>query len=158
MNLNKSPGEDGLTVEFYLTYWNIVKYDLIDVLNAMLDLKSLSKSQKLGIVTLFHKSGEKFYLKNWRPITLLNVDYKIFTKLLISRLKPLLHKFISPEQYCSVPGKSIINCNILLRDILYYVVENDMEVALVNLDFLQAFNIVNVKFNFKTMKVVGFIK
>ena len=82
----------GLQLNFYLTYWNIIKNDLVEVLNTMLILKLLSKSQSSGIVTLFHKSGEKFYLKNWRPITLLNVDYKIFTKLLISRLKPLLKK------------------------------------------------------------------
>ena len=68
----------------------------------------------------------------------------------------MLNKFISPEQYCSVPGKSIINCNMLMRDILYYVIENDMEVAVVNLDFQQAFDKVDVKFIFKTMKVVGF--
>ena len=156
MSLNKSPGEDGLTVEFYRCYWNIIKQDLTKVMNYMLIACKLSKSQSSGIVTLFHKNGDKSILKNWRPITLLCVDYKIFTKILVARIRPLLKKFISEEQFCGIPGKSIINCNILLRDVLFYAIENDLELALVNLDFQQAFDKVDVNFIFKTMKAVGF--
>ena len=156
MNLNKSPGTDGLTVEFYIAFWPIIKYDLINIMNALINLQNLTTSQSSGIVTLFHKGGDKTLLENWRPITLLCVDYKIFTKILVSRIKPLLSKFISKEQFCSVPGKSIINCNILIRDILYYVIENDLEFAMVNLDFKQAFDKVDVRFIFKTLEALGF--
>ena len=156
MNLNKSPGGDGLTVEFYICYRNIIKEDFTTIMNYMLSASKLSKTQSSGIVTLFHKNGDKAVLQNWRPITLLCVDYKIFTKILVARIRPVLKKIISEEQFCGVPGKSIINCNMLIRDILYYAIENDMEVALVNLDFQQAFDRVDVNFIFKTMKAVGF--
>ena len=158
MNLNKSPGIDGLTVEFYLLLWPIIKIELTIIMNALLNIQKLTASQSLGIVTLFHKGGDRTLLENWRPITLLCVDYKIFTKILVRRIKPLLGRFISKEQFCSVPGKSIINCNILIRDILYYVVENDLEFAMVNLDFKQAFDKVDVRFIFKTLEAIGFSK
>ena len=111
MNLNKSPGGDSLTVEFYKNYWNIIKKDVTEVMNFMLHSNMLSKSQSSGIVTLFHKNGDKSILKNWSPITLLCVDYKIFTKILVTRIKPILKKIISKEQFCGIPGKSIISCN-----------------------------------------------
>ena len=95
-------------------------------------------------------------LGNWRPITLLCVDYKIFTKIIVNRIKPLLVKFISPEQFCSVPGRNILNCNIILRDLLNYVTENNDQMALISLDFKQAFDRVNIEFVFKTMLAVGF--
>ena len=156
MNLNKAPGEDGLSVEFYLKFWSVIKYELVEVLNYMLTEHLLSKSQKNGIITLFYKNGDKFVLKNWRPITLLCVDYKIFTKIIVNRLKPLLVKFISPEQFCSVSGRNILNCNIILRDLLNYVTEKNEQMALISLDFKQAFDRVNINFVFKTMNAVGF--
>ena len=153
---NKSPGEDGLTSEFYLSYWNIMKSDLVEVQNCMMINKILSNSQRNGIVTLFHKGGDKCVLDNWRPITLLCVDYKIFTRIIVSRLKPLLNKFISVEQYCSVEGKSINECNIMLRDLINYVIDNDIDCGMINIDFKQAFDRVDVNFVFLTLKAVGF--
>ena len=115
-----------------------------------------ANSQKNGIITLFHKNGDKSVLGNWRPITLLCVDYKIFTKIIVNRIKPLLVKFISPEQFCSVSGRNILNCNIILRDLLNYATENNEQMAIISLDFKQAFDRVNIDFVFKTMDVVGF--
>ena len=146
----------GLSVEFYLKYWSILKLDLLEIFNFMLRENLLSKSQKNGIIILFYKHGDKSNLSNWRPITLLCVDYKIFTKIIVNRIKPLLAKFISPEQFCSVPGRNILNCNILLRDLLNYVTEKNEQMALISLDFKQAFDRVNIEFVFKTMAAVGF--
>jgi hypothetical protein len=54
------------------------------------DQKLLSESQNREIITLMFKSGEREDTKNWRPITLLNVDYKIVSKILAERLKRVL--------------------------------------------------------------------
>ena len=122
----------------------------------MLLNNSLSPSQRNGIVTLVHKGGDKCLLENWRPITLLCVDYKIFTRIIVARIKPLLCKFISVEQHCGVEGRSIIDCNIMLRDLLTYVTDRNMEFGMVNLDFKQAFDCVDVTFIFSTLRALGF--
>jgi hypothetical protein len=59
---------------------------------------TLSASQYKGVLTLLHKGGGREDIKNWRPLTLLNWDYKIISKLLAERLKNVLTKLIHPDQ------------------------------------------------------------
>ena len=73
-----------------------------------------------------------------------------------NRLKNVLHKVVSKEQFCSVEGRSIVKCNTLIRDIVYYINENDLECALINLDWSKAFDRVDLSFMFKTMSRMGF--
>ena len=85
-------------------------------------------------------------VENWRPISLLNVDYKICAKVLANRMRLVMDKVISAEQYCGVNGRSIINCNNVIRDIVYYSTETQSNVALLNLDWSKAFDRVDTKF------------
>ena len=73
----KSPGEDGFTDEFYKEFFDILGEDLVDCLNAAHETGQLSISQRRGVITLIPKEEESLLtLKNWRPITFLNVDIK----------------------------------------------------------------------------------
>ena len=112
--------------------------------------------QKKGIITIFPKSGDKKDLKNWRPISLLCVDYKIISKLLGRRIQLILEKVIDINQYCSIPGKSIINCNMLIRDIVFFVNEEEVEAAFFKIDRHKAFDLVNIEFLLKILKRMGF--
>ena len=84
---NKTPGSDGLTVEFYIKFWNTIKTPLVKCFNKSFREGELSGTQKEGIITLLDKGKDKTLLKNWRPITLLNIDYKILTKTIALRIK-----------------------------------------------------------------------
>ena len=99
MNNNKSPGNDGFTVEFYCTFWPVLGDIIVVALNEAYDKGSLSTSQKQGIITLIEKEGkDAVYIQNYRPITLLNVDYKIISKVLASRIKNVLGEIIHHDQ------------------------------------------------------------
>ena len=87
---------------------------------------------------------------------MLNVDYKIIAKIIANRIRKVLHLFISPEQFCSVPGKSISTCNLMLRDLIYYVNDEKIPAALISLDWSKAFDRVDLRFVFKIMKRIGF--
>ena len=79
----KSPGEDGLTAEFCKTFWNSVGHLLVDSLNYSYDHGELSNTQKQAIIKLIEKKGkDKRYIGNWRPISLINVDAKIGSKVI----------------------------------------------------------------------------
>ena len=87
----KSPGEDGFTVEFYKHFFDLVGPDLLASLNGAYELGRLSVSQRRGIITLLPKDdAELLLLQNWRPITLLNVDYEIASKAIATRIEPML--------------------------------------------------------------------
>ena len=77
MSNGKSPGLDGFTSEFYKFFWIDIQEYVIQFLNFAYENSLLSVSQKQGLITCLPKEGKpKHLLKNWRPISLLNVDYK----------------------------------------------------------------------------------
>ena len=88
---NKSPGNDGLTKEFFLSLWDDIKDIYISSIRTAGINKEFSVSQRQAIIKLIEKKGkDKRFIKNWRPISLLNVDYKIASKALAERLKKSL--------------------------------------------------------------------
>ena len=98
-NRNKWPGTNGLTVEFYSHFWDRLAEPLVAVFNQSLERGKLPE--------LIHKKDDKQLLKNWRPMSLLNVDYKIRSKAVSLRLARVLGSIIDPDQTCLIPGRSI---------------------------------------------------
>lgn len=83
---NKTPGNDDLTIEFYLVFWPLFGRLLVDSLNYAFEFGELSSSQKQAIITLIEKKGKvKRMIKNWHPISFINVDAKIASKTLGKR-------------------------------------------------------------------------
>ena len=89
---NKSPGIDGISAEFYKETFDVIKHDLRCVLNMFLDRCRIPAKCKAGLMTLVPKKEPDNEIENRRPITLLNTDYKIFTKNIMTRLNPILEK------------------------------------------------------------------
>ena len=97
MGIGTSPGSDGFTSEFYKPFWYEVGDDVVQSINNAFDKGELSICQKRGIITLLPKKDKPTdILNNLRPVTLLNVDYKIATKVTlseqISKSTPRHHK------------------------------------------------------------------
>jgi len=104
---NRSPGTDGLSFEFLLYFWDKIKNEIVDSFNTALEEGELAISQKRGIIRLLPKQGDCRKLENWRPIALLNTDYKILTKCLALRLEPVLPSIIHENQTGYVKGRYI---------------------------------------------------
>ena len=97
MPSGKSPGNDGLTKEFYLHFWDLIAETLLSSLNYSYDTIQLSNSQKQSVITLILKPNkDKRNIKNYRPISLLNVDAKICSKALAARVTRVLDEIIHP--------------------------------------------------------------
>ena len=153
---NKSPGPDGLSVEFYLTFWARLGPILVRVFNSCYSRGELSDSMKESATRLIFKKGDRKSLKNWRPISLLNVDYKICSKALSLRLSKVLGSVVSTDQTCSVPGRSIVSNLTLLRDTLDYISRTNETGILVSLDQEKAFDRVDRSFLLKLLSHLGF--
>ena len=88
MKNNKSPGSDGFTAEFYKFFWKDVCDFFIRSINYSFNKGELSITQKEGLITCIPKGNkDKQFLKNWRPISLLNVSYKIVSACIANRIK-----------------------------------------------------------------------
>lgn len=152
----KSPGQDGLPLEFYLTFWDILAHDLLTVFMDFERLDLLPDSFREGIVTLLHKKNDKTDLKNWRPITLLNLDCKLFSKLLSTRMSMFLGEVVHPDQACAVPGRKITDSLVLIRDTICYARDRNIRLVVLNLDFEKAFDRVSHQYLFQVLRKVGF--
>ena len=137
---NKSPGPDGLSVEFYSKFWNLVGPVLLEVFNLCYADSDLCDSMKTSHTRLVFKKADRKSLENWHPISLLNMDYKICSKALSLPLSLVLEKIVTPDQTCSVPGRSISSNLVMLRDMLHYIDRTDEPGILISLDQEKAFD------------------
>ena len=108
MKNNKSPGSDGISIEFYKIFWNDIKIYLVNSLNYSFQNGDLTDLQKQSVITLLPKTDkDTCFLKNWRPISLLNVDYKIATKTIANRIKKVITNIVSNAQTGFIKGRYI---------------------------------------------------
>ena len=120
MKLNKSPGSDGLPVEFYKAFWPNNKYLVVDSLNEGYDSGELSSLQRNGLIRLIYKKGDKLSLNNSRPISLLNTDFKIATSALTHKLQKVLPNIINTDQAGYIKGIFIGHNIRLIYNYRYY--------------------------------------
>ena len=156
LKTNKSPGDDGIVSEFYKEYWYLIHEKITEVLRYIFNIKTLTPSQYNAILTLLYKKGEREDIRNWRPISLLNVDYKIVTKVLAERLKIVLPKIIHPDQKGFVKGRNINQANRLLQDIISFSDQKEQNAAIIFLDYEKAFDRVEWSWTLKCLKQFNF--
>ena len=140
MPANRTPGSDGLPKEFYVCFWDIQASDFLAMANYCLYKGELPLSLRRAIITLIFKKDDPESLKNWRPISLLSVDYKLIAKVIAQRLRVVKPSVIHPDQSCAVPGRSSDDNATLLRDISDYVHSNNLQCAFIAIDQEKAFD------------------
>jgi len=154
---NKSPGNDGLTVEFYKAFWQVVGKIMVDSLNYSYDHGKLSNSQKEAIITLIEKKDKnKRNLSNWRPISLTNVDVKIGSKAIAKRLETVLPNIIHYNQCAYVKGRTIFDAIRTVEDIMEFTERYSINGKMICIDFKKAFDTTSRDFLFKTLHAFGF--
>ena len=157
MENGKSPGIDGMPIEFYKEFFELLKKDLQGIFNNVLfEQKITPKTWNQAIISLIPKQTEKLNpLKYWRPISVLCIDYKILTKT-ANRLKQILPNIISQEQNYSLPQRAIFNNLFLIRDLIKYQKEKKNKFYLLQIDQEKAFDKIDRPFLFQTMEKLGF--
>ena len=106
MKNGKSPGNDGFTKEFYMCFLNEICNQLVTGLNESFTVGQLSTSQCQTNITLIEKKAkDKRFIKNWRPVSLVNVDAKIASKVLASRMKNIFSSIVKCDQTTYVKGR-----------------------------------------------------
>ena len=151
----KSPGRDGIPYEFYCTFQEELCDVMASVFNTCLRRGLLSQSQREAVISLIPKDGDLRLLKYWRPISLMNCDAKILSKILANRLKSVMPDLVDPQQVCGVPGRKIQHHTLLIREMIAYAGRKDRPLYIISLDQEKAFDRVNWEFMFKILLKLG---
>lgn len=130
--------------------------ELTEVYNEALDSETLPECMKRGSISILYKKKDRRDMRNYRPITLLNCDYKILTRILTMRLKEVMHEIVSPENTGFSPGRFIGENSILTKLIQAYLDEEDEPGALVFIDMEKTFDRVSWEFMHKALEALGF--
>ena len=155
---NKSPGLDGICYEFYKHTWSIIKHDFLGVLQCQLDRGKLISSNKEGVTRLCPKVSGVPNVSELRPITLLNCDYKLLSKWLVSRVRPKLPFIIKSGQLCSVDKKNILFGVSNVLSSIFAVKSQKSQACIISLDFFKAYDRVFLDFLLKVMLKMNFGK
>ncbi|GBG82531.1 hypothetical protein CBR_g34907 [Chara braunii] len=147
---------DGLPVEFYIATWEHVGPVLLKLFNRILEGGTLTDDMKFGVITLLYKKGDKRNVRNWRPISRLNVSYKILAKLLARRLAPLLPGLVHTDQGAFVQGRSIFENVLMAMGALEIIQREDRQVMVAMLDLEKAYDRVNWSFVLATLQHMNF--
>ena len=137
---NKVPGNDGLPLEFYKTFWHLLGKSLINSFNAAIESGILSTSQRQVIITLIDKKNKnRSILDNWRPISLLNTDVKTLSKIFELRIKKILPNIIHHNQSGYVKRTYIVETITTIYDIMEFTKNESISSILAFLDFENRF-------------------
>ena len=159
MKNNKCPGVDGFPAEFFKVFWGKLKYFVLRALNFAYTSGKMSISMRTCIISCLPKGDKpREFLKNWRPVSLLSVVYKMASAAIANRLKSVLPKLVSKAQTGFLEGRFIGDSTRLVYDIMQYLDHNNLPGQLMLIDFRKAFDSVSWVFLYKLLKLLKFDK
>ena len=154
MKPNSAPGVDGIPLEAFRLHKQATSQLLARLFTAMGTSGMLPADFHLGAITFIFKSGNKSDPANYRPITLLNTDYRILTRILAMRLGPVMGKVIGREQSAYMPGRRIGEAVWLLQLMPHMLRLQWRQAAVCFMDFKKAYDTVSRQFLFAAMEAM----
>jgi hypothetical protein len=149
MEKNKAPGLDGFPAEFYQTFWSISKDDLMQMF----------MSFQLGELPLFqlnYGTINAIQIQQYRPICLLNVSFKLFTKVGTNRVVKVAHTVIRPTQMAFMPVRHILEGVLILHETIHELHRKKLDGVLLKIDFEKAYDKVKWTFLQQVLRMKGF--
>ena len=133
MELNKAPGPDGFPAEFYKTFWEVIRDDLMAMFSQLKQGNLPLYKLNFGVITLLPKKENAVQIQQYRPICLLNVSFKIFTKVGTNRITEIAQKIIRPTQSAFMPGRHILEGVVVLHETVHELHRKKMDGAFLKL-------------------------
>ena len=157
MARNKSPGSDGLPVEWYVMFWTRIKDVYYEMVKFCLLRGKLQATTREGLISLLPKAEKDTkWLKHWRPIVLLNVDFKGLAKAIATRIKGVLGGIIEKDQNGFLKGRNIAHNLRKILDAMEFAEEHQLPMVLISIDFMKAFDRVEHNSVYKAMEIFNF--
>jgi hypothetical protein len=136
----KALGPEGFTSDFFHHYWEMIRTEVWEILEDSRASGQVLQALNATFITLIPKEGKAHHPKKFRPISLCNVIYKLLTKVIARRLKPILPTIISPEKSGYVEGRQILDSVILAHEVIHSLQKTKTPGMLLKLDLSKAFD------------------
>ena len=160
---NKSPGTDGIPYEFYVQFWDAVGPHFLAMVNHVLSTNQLLPSQGSAAIRLLPKVPHPKKMTDYRPISLLNTDYKVIASALAHRLRRTLPLVLGNHQKGGVPGRYIHDSLALFRDVIDHAGRKTnrgdtklVDAAIIAYDLEKAYDLVNRDVLWGIMAAMGY--
>ena len=154
---NKSPSPCGLTANFLKVFWLRLKSWFVKLTNFAFTVHKIHNSARFGIITLIPKGGrDSRWLKNWHPIILLSVDYKLIAKVIANRIKSVISDIINKDQAGFIQGRGCAHNIRKIIDVVKFTQEKQLNALLLLVDFEKAFDRVEYRSLFRIMELFNF--
>jgi len=151
---NKAPGPEGICLEFFKSARNTIKQDLLNIINSMYHDDIRERKQLQGLIVCLPKKSPPRRNEDYRPLTLLNSDYKTLPRIIANRLRSCLPTTIHPSQHCGIKGRSIFDAVSAVTDVIAFAVVTKK--CVVSLDFSAAFDNVSHSYMKEDLTAHGF--
>ena len=153
---DKAPGPDGFTMSFVQTCWEVIKEDIMAVFKDFHTKGRFLKSFNATFIALIPKKAGAEELKDYRPISLVGIVYKLITKVLANRLKNVLEKIISKSQNAYINGRQILDSVLIANECIDSRLKSREPGLLCKLDLEKAYDHVNWEFLLFILQRCGF--
>jgi len=151
-----APGPDGFTVTFFHKFWDLLKGEILHLVESSRKARKVLSAFNATFITLLPKSEGANHPSKFRPISLCNVVYKIITKVIANRIKPFMNILIAPEQSGFVEGRQILDGIILIHEVVHSLKHSHIPGMLVKLDLSKAYDKLNWDFMKAMLRAYGF--
>ncbi|CAM6082401.1 unnamed protein product [Calypogeia fissa] len=153
---DKAPGIDGFTAEVFRACWDFISSDMLAMVLDFWNIGQIAQTIKEGVLKLIPQKADKRRFKDWRPLTMLTIMYKILAKLLALRIKLFLPRMISPQQTGFIPGRNILENVSMSWLTMDWIRAKKFPALFLKLDFEKAFDRVRHEYLWATLSKLGF--
>eukprot|EP00253_Pinus_taeda_P020761 PITA_20761 len=140
---DKSPGPDGWPIKFFLHFYGLFKQDLLRMVEASRMSGNIHSALSSTFIALIPKKQNSESFQDYRPIALCNSLFKIITKVIAERLKPLLNLFITRDQHAFLKDQNIWDVVALTQESLFSLRTNNIKADILKIDLKKAYDCVD---------------
>jgi len=153
---NKAPGQDGISLDFFKKTIYIIQRDLLTIMNNMYIGGEITDNQKHGILVCIRKTTHPNRTEDYRPLTLLNTDYKLLARIITNRLRSRMPHVLQQSQFCGINEGTVFEAVATVRNSVAYANAARTPMCVVTIDFKEASDKISHSYLFAILKKHGF--
>ncbi|GJR41094.1 putative RNA-directed DNA polymerase, eukaryota, reverse transcriptase zinc-binding domain protein [Tanacetum coccineum] len=139
----KAPGPNGFSFDFVKRYWESIKMDIYEFVSSFFETGKMPMGFNSSIITLLPKVSNPIHIQDFRPMSLIGIQYKIITKILANRLSKVVRKLVSHEQSAFISGRQILDGPLMLNEIIDWYKKRHKKMLIFKVDFKKAYDSVH---------------